>query len=265
MQSNGGLLTASEARRNAVRTILSGPAGGIVGAVEIAQLARIRATRSLSIWAEPRPMWRWRLASPALQRKRASIDFPVRVPMLDIHTVGRGRRFDRAGGCRRQLASGRRARAPIPGPACYGTGNEATVTDAHVVLGRIDADQLVGGQMRIDASRAAEQRSHASARQLGLDAIQAAAAILRVANSNMERAIRAVSVERGEDPREFPLVAFGGCGGLHACEMAEELGVATVIVPRMAGALSALGMLLADRTRDYSAALWASSDLRSAF
>src|SRR5439155_13538662 len=101
--------------------------------------------------------------------------------------------------------------------------------------------------------------------ELGMDAVTAAAAIIRVANSNMERAIRAVSVERGEDPRDFPLVAFGGCGGLHACEIASELGVKTVIVPVMAGALSALGMLLADRTRDYSIGGLGASDIEARF
>ena len=139
----------------------------------------------------------------------------------------------------------------VPGPACYGVGEEPTVTDAHVVLGRIGADQLAGGSMHIDVA-AAEQAVSRLAKKLGLSTKAAAAAIIRVVNSNMERAIRAVSVERGEDPREFPLIAFGGCGGLHACEMAQELGIGTVIVPRLAGALSALGMLLADRTRDYS-------------
>jgi N-methylhydantoinase A len=125
------------------------------------------------------------------------------------------------------------------------------VTDAHVVLGRIVENQLAGGEMRIDFRRAREAVARVG-EKLRLNPARAAAAILRVANSNMERAIRVVSVERGEDPREFPLVAFGGCGGLHACEIAAELGIRTVIAPRMAGALSALGMLLADRARDYS-------------
>ncbi len=114
-------------------------------------------------------------------------------------------------------------------------------------------------------SDAAERAVARVAAQLGLDTVSAAAAILRVANSNMERAIRAVSVERGEDPREFPLVAFGGCGGLHACEIAAELGVKTVIVPRMAGALSALGMLLADRTRDYAIGALGATDYEARF
>jgi N-methylhydantoinase A len=151
------------------------------------------------------------------------------------------------------LRVGPESAGAVPGPACYGIGEEATVTDAHVVLGRIGADQLAGGAMHINIA-AAERAIGRVAARLGLSTRAAAAAIIRVVNSNMERAIRAVSVERGEDPREFPLVAFGGCGGLHACEIARELGIRTVIVPREAGALSALGMLLADRTRDYSTA-----------
>lgn len=138
------------------------------------------------------------------------------------------------------------------------------MTDAHVVLGRITADQLAGGAMHIDPDAAIRAVSRIG-EKLGLDSIAAAAAIIRVANSNMERAIRSVSVERGEDPREFPLVAFGGSGGLHACEIARELGVKTVIVPREAGALSALGMLLADRTRDYSVAALGAKDYETRF
>jgi N-methylhydantoinase A len=169
--------------------------------------------------------------------------------MLDIHTVGAGggsiARVD-AGG---SLRVGPESAGAVPGPACYGVGEEATVTDAHVVLGHIG--QLAGGTMPINIA-AAEKAVAKIATKLGLSTKAAAAAIIRVVNSNMERAIRAVSVERGEDPREFPLVAFGGCGGLHACDIARELGIKTVIVPKLAGALSALGMLLADRTRDYS-------------
>ena len=139
-----------------------------------------------------------------------------------------------------------------PGPACYGIGTDATVTDAHVVLGRISAAQLLGGAMSIDVERAGAAVDRI-ARTMKLDRIAAAAGILRVANANMERAIRVVSVERGYDPRDFALVAFGGSGGLHACEIARELGIRTVIVPEYAGALSALGMLMADAVRDYAA------------
>jgi N-methylhydantoinase A len=261
MQSSGGFLTAAEARKYAVRTILSGPAGGIVGAVEIARLCGYDKALTFDMGGTSTDV------ALAGQRPRltteARIDhIPVRLPMLDIHTVGAGggsiARVDEGG----SLRVGPESAGASPGPACYGLGEEATVTDAHVVLGRIATDQLVGGEMRIDAARAGRAVARVGA-ALGLNAVQAAAAILRVANSNMERAIRAVSVERGEDPRDFPLVAFGGCGGLHACEIAAELGIATVLVPRMAGALSALGMLLADRTRDYSVGALGQTDFET--
>ncbi len=174
---------------------------------------------------------------------------PIRIPMLDIHTVGAGggsiARVD-AGGL---LRVGPESAGAEPGPACYGKGTDATVTDAHVVLGRVEA--LLGGSLPMHADRAAAAVNRIASR-LGLSLADAAAGILRVANANMERAIRTVSVERGYDPRDFALAAFGGCGGLHACEIANELGIRTVIVPQYAGALSALGMLMADAVRDYS-------------
>src|SRR6185312_4908443 len=263
MQSSGGLLTAAEARRHPVRTILSGPAGGIVGAVEVARLCGFGKALTFDMGGTSTDV--------ALAGREARLttesridNFPVRVPMLDIHTVGAGGgsiAFVDEGG---SLHVGPESAGAVPGPACYGFGEHATVTDAHVVLGRIRAEQLVGGAMRIDPA-AAERAVASLASQPGFSTVDCAAAILRVANSNMERAIRAVSVERGEDPREFPLVAFGGCGGLHACEIAEELGIDTVIVPRLAGALSALGMLLADRTRDYSGGALGASDYEARF
>ena len=250
MQSNGGLLTASEARRHAVRTILSGPAGGIAGAVEIARLAGFKRALTFDMGGTSTDValagGKNRLST------EARIDgFPVRVPMLDIHTAGAGGgsiAYIDAGGSLRW--AGKRGR--IAGSACYGAGERATVTDAHVVLGRIASDQLVGGALQMDPARA-EQALERLGKPLGLSAIEAAAAVIRITNSNMERAIRAVSVERGEDPREYPLVAFGGCGGLHACEMAEELGIRTVIVPahgrRPFRARNAAGRSV----RDYSA------------
>jgi N-methylhydantoinase A len=251
LQSNGGFMTAAEARRHPVRTILSGPAGGVWGAVELARLSGFERILGFDMGgtstdvslSEGRPR----------ETTEASIDgFPVRVPMLDIHTVGAGggsiARVDDGG----LLRVGPQSAGADPGPACYGVGTEATVTDAHVVLGRIAADQFLGGEMRIDVERAGVAIDRVAAR-LGLDRTAAAEGILRVANANMERAIRVVSVERGHDPRDFVLAAFGGCGGLHACEVAADLGIPTVLVPCYAGALSALGMLLADRVRDYAA------------
>ncbi|HEX4381068.1 MAG TPA: hydantoinase/oxoprolinase family protein, partial [Candidatus Acidoferrum sp.] len=263
MQSNGGLLTASEARKHPVRTILSGPAGGIIGAVEIARLAGFPKALTFDMGGTSTDV---ALAArePRLTTEARVDNLPVRVPMLDIHTVGAGggsiAMVDEGG----SLRVGPESAGAVPGPACYGVGDRATVTDAHVVLGRISAYQLAGGTMAIDPV-AAERAVASVGAKLGLNTVACAAAILRVANSNMERAIRAVSIERGEDPREFPLVAFGGCGALHACEIAEELGVSTVIVPRLAGALSALGMLLADRTRDYSIGALGTSDHEARF
>jgi N-methylhydantoinase A len=260
MQSNGGLLTAREARRHAVRTVLSGPAGGIAGASHLAALAGYpRAitfdmggtSTDVSLVEQP-----FRLSSDTV------VDgFPVRVPMLAIHTVGAGggsiARTDEGG----RLRAGPESAGARPGPACYGLGEDATVTDAHVMLGRISAEQFLGGEMRIDPSRSEAAIARAGSGKT--DAI--AAGIIRVVNSNMEHAIRVVSVERGEDPRGLPLVAFGGGGGLHACELAEALGISTVLVPRDAGVLSALGMLLSDQKRDYSRGALGARDIEQRF
>ena len=251
MQSNGGFMSTKEARRHAIRTVLSGPAGGVVGALETARLSGFPRILGFDMGGTSTDVSL--CDGQPRETMEASIDgFPVRVPMLDIHTVGAGggsiARVDEGG----LLRVGPQSAGADPGPACYGIGDQPTVTDAHVVLGRIHADQLIGGEMHLDVERAATAVD-SIAKRLKLDRVAAAEGILRVANANMERAIRLVSVERGHDPRDFALVAFGGCGGLHACEIARELGIRTVLVPEHAGALSALGMLLADRIRDYAA------------
>jgi N-methylhydantoinase A/oxoprolinase/acetone carboxylase beta subunit len=263
MQSNGGFLSARDARKHAVRTVLSGPAGGLVGALETARASGFTRVLGFDMGGTSTDV---SLVDGVVRHTtEASVDgYPIRVPMLDIHTVGAGggsiARVD-AGGL---LRVGPESAGADPGPACYGTGTEATVTDAHVVLGRISAEQLLGGAMTIDADRAAAAVDRIAAR-LKIDRASAAAGILRVANANMERAIRVVSVERGHDPRDFALVAFGGCGGLHACEIAEELGIRTVIVPEYAGALSALGMLMADAVRDHAAGVLGRRDIEKVF
>lgn len=263
MQSNGGSLSAEEASHQAVRTVLSGPAGGVVGAIELARASGFLRVLGFDMGgtstdvslSEGRPH----------ETTEAYVDgFPIRVPMLDIHTVGAGggsiARIDEGG----LLRVGPESAGADPGPACYGTGDQPTVTDAHVVLGRIAADQFLGGTMHIDVDRAA-QAIDSIAAPLGLDRTAAAEGVIRVANANMQRAIRVVSVERGHDPRSFALVAFGGCGGLHACEIAADLGIRAVLAPRYAGALSALGMLLADRIRDYAAGVLHRGDLEKRF
>ena len=263
MQSNGGSMTASEARHQAVRTILSGPAGGVVGATAVARAGGFTRVLGFDMGGTSTDV-SLSDGHPRLTTE-ASIDgFPIRVPVLDIHTVGAGggslARVDEGG----LLRVGPESAGADPGPACYGKGDRATVTDAHVVLGRIAADQFLGGAMHIEVDRA-ETAVDEIARRLSTDRITAAEGILRVANANMERAIRVVSVERGYDPRDFALAGFGGCGGLHACEIAVELGIRTVIAPQMAGALSALGMLLADRVRDYSASALHCLDIETRF
>lgn len=263
MQSNGGFMSTREARRQAVRTMLSGPAGGVIGAMETARLSGF--TRILGFDMGGTSTDVSLCDGHPRETLEASIDgFPVRVPMLDIHTVGAGggsiARVDEGG----LLRVGPESAGADPGPACYGVGSQPTVTDAHVVLGRIGADQLIGGQMHLHVERAGAAVDGVALR-LGLDRVAAAEGILRVANANMERAIRLVSVERGHDPRDFALVAFGGCGGLHACEIARELGIRTVLVPEHAGALSALGMLLADNVRDYAAGVLGQKEIEQEF
>ena len=267
MQSNGGSMSTREARRHAVRTVLSGPAGGVVGALEIAKLSGFsRDTLKIVGFDMGGTSTDVSLCDGApRETMEASIDgLPVRVPMLDIHTVGAGggsiARVDEGG----LLRVGPQSAGADPGPACYGKGALPTVTDAHVVLGRIAADQLIGGAMHLDTARAAAAVD-SIAQRLGISRVAAAQGIVRVANANMERAIRLISVERGHDPRDFALVAFGGCGGLHACEIAQELGIRTVLVPEHAGALSALGMLLASRARDYAAGVLNRSDFDREF
>jgi N-methylhydantoinase A len=263
LQSSGGFMTAAEACRHPVRTILSGPAGGVVGALFMAKQSGFERVLTFDMGgtstdvslAEGRPR----------QTTEGRIEnFPLRVPMLDIHTVGAGggsiARVDEGG----LLRVGPESAGADPGPACYGVGELPTVTDAHVVLGRIAPEQFLGGEIRIDPARSV-RAVETLARQLRLPLTEAAEGILRVANANMQRAIRVVSVERGYDPRDFALVGFGGCGGLHACELAEALGIRTVIVPRYAEALSALGMLVADRVRDYACAVLGRTDYEERF
>jgi len=258
MQSNGGLLTAAEAGRQAVRTILSGPAGGVRGAAGAARASGFTRIIGFDMGGTSTDV------SLCDGEPRETVEatvggFPIRVPMLEIHTVGAGggsiARVD-AGGL---LRVGPESAGADPGPACYGRAMLPTVTDAHVVLGRIAAAQLAGGTVPLDPDRS--RRAIGSiARALQLPLEEAAAGVLRVANATMTRAIRVVSVERGIDPRGFVLAAFGGCGGLHACEIADELGIETVLVPAFAGALSALGMLMANGVRDASLSALDASD-----
>jgi N-methylhydantoinase A/oxoprolinase/acetone carboxylase beta subunit len=258
MQSNGGSISASAARAQAVRTVLSGPAAGVVGARAVARAAGFRKIISFDMGGTSTDV---SLVDDAIATTTDSVigDFPVRLAMIDIHTVGAGGGSIAAVDSGGALRVGPQSAGAIPGPACYGTGNQLTVTDANLLLGRLDPGYFLRGRMALDSARAREVAAETAGR-LKLNVQELAEGIVRVANSNMERAIRVVSVERGHDPRDFALVAFGGAGGMHACEIAERLEIGTVVVPRYAGVLSALGMLLADVTKDYSASVLRQSD-----
>ena len=245
-QSNGGSISAAEASRQAVRTVLSGPAGGLVGAVAVARSIGIERFVSFDMGGTSTDVSLYD-GKPSYTTEAEPAGFPLRVPMLDIHTVGAGGGsiafFDDAGA----LRVGPRSAGASPGPVCYGTGEELTVTDANLLLSRIDPERFLDGAMTLDLDRARR-----FAETFDVPERRLAEAIVETANSNMERAIRAISVERGHDPRDYALISFGGAGALHACDLADRLEMTKVVVPAHAGVLSALGMLVADCVRDYS-------------
>ena len=250
MQSSGGLIRAPTAAAEPVRTILSGPAGGVVGATAAARRARLGPIVTLDMGGTSTDVSL--VEGPLAYRAETSIDgLPVRVPALDIHTVGAGggslARLD-AGGA---LRVGPESAGADPGPACYGRGTGPTVTDANLVLGRLVETEFLGGALRVDRGRAVAAIAPL-ARRLGCSIEEAAAGIVRVATATMERAVRVITIERGHDPRDFTLVAFGGAGGAHAAELAAELGLARVYVPRHPGLLSAWGVLAAETIRDFT-------------
>ena len=245
-QSNGGSIGAGEASRQAVRTILSGPAGGLVGAAAAAKSLGIDRFISFDMGGTSTDVSLYDGAA-GYTTEAEPAGFPVRVPMLDIYTIGAGGGsiacFDDAGA----LRVGPQSAGASPGPVCYGAGEKLTVTDANLLLGRIDPEMFLDGAMPLDV-----ERTRRYARDTGVAERELAEAVIAGANSNMERAIRAISIERGHDPREYALVSFGGAGALHACDLADRLEMSKVVVPAHAGVLSALGMLVADCVRDYS-------------
>ena len=252
MQSSGGTTSLEAAVRQPVRTVLSGPAGGIVGATAMARRSGFSDIITFDMGGTSTDVALARgEAKPTNEAEVAG--FPVRVPVLDIHTVGAGggslARFD-AGGA---LRVGPESAGADPGPICYGKGTQPTVTDANLLLGRLQPDRFLGGEFTLDIDRTRRITSEwlkAQGSRMSLQ--QFAEGVIRVVNANMERALRVVSIERGYDPRAFTLVAFGGAGGLHACELAGGLGIRTVIVPALPGALSAYGILNSDIIKDYS-------------
>ena len=249
LQSSGGAISVRSASDEAVRTLLSGPAGGAIGALAVGRrvgIARLitfdmggTSTDVSLIDGGVRQQTDWTIA-----------ELPVKVPAIDIHTVGAGGGSIASCDAGGALKVGPESAGADPGPACYGRGDQPTVTDADLVLGRLLPDAFLGGRMtlHVDPARAALGRL---ARQRGLDVERAAEGVVRVVNAGMERAIRRISVERGHDPRDYALVAFGGAAGMHACELAAGLGMRRVLVPVHPGLLSAWGAATADLQRDY--------------
>ncbi|MCU1299759.1 MAG: 5-oxoprolinase (ATP-hydrolyzing) [Candidatus Sulfotelmatobacter sp.] len=252
MQSSGGITSLATAAREPVRTVLSGPAGGVVGAAASARRSGFERIIAFDMGGTSTDVSLVE-GVPTTANDAQIAGLPISVPMLDIHTVGAGggslARFD-AGGV---LRVGPESAGADPGPICYGRGTQPTVTDANLLLGRLQPTKFLGGDFTLDL-----ERTHTVTRewlkQQGspLTLEKFAAGVIRIVNATMEKAIRVVSIERGRDPRDFALVAFGGAGGLHACALAESLSIPRVIVPALPGALSALGILVSDVVKDYS-------------
>ena len=259
MQSNEGYISAKIAKAEPIRTALSGPAGGVVGAFHLGKSIGLKKMISFDMGGTSSDVC---LIDGKIQRTNESQigDFPVRLPIIDIHTVGAG------GGSIASVDSGGSLRVgPLsagadPGPACYGKGNVPTVTDANLVLGRLVPEFFLGGEMKLFPERSQRVLKNL-ATKIAKTSVETASGIIQIANANMEKAIRVISIERGHDPRDFALISFGGAGGMHAIEIASNLNIAKVIVPKNAGVLSALGLLLADSIKDYSKSILKSTEL----
>jgi len=259
MQSNGGMISLHEARQNGARCILSGPAGGIVGAQNIAQTIMSESPsnhldQKIKIITFDMGGTSTDVSlingQPDLTSDASVGGCPIHLPILDIHTIGAGGgsiAYVDPGG---SLRVGPQSAGAFPGPACYGTGELPTVTDANLVLGRLIPGHFLGGQMKIDPDRANTVLSTLGS-SLNLTPIQAALGVIEVVNAQMERALRVISVERGHDPRDFSIFSFGGAGGLHAGELARHMGIPKVIISKFASTLSAFGMLASNVIKDY--------------
>jgi N-methylhydantoinase A len=250
MQSSGGAAEIETAAANAASCLLSGPAGGVVGAAWIAGLSGHRDLLTFDMGGTSTDVAP--VLDGAVQTTTESVvaGVPVKLPMVDVHTVSAGGgsiAWVDAGGA---LRVGPRSAGADPGPAAYGRGGtEPTVTDANLYLGYLPDGAELGGEVRLDRGRAEAALRRVGAR-IGLDGEETARGIIRVADAEMIRALRVISIERGLDPRELTLVAFGGAGGLHACSLAEELDIGRILVPLAAGVLSALGLAISDIRRD---------------
>jgi N-methylhydantoinase A len=254
MQGNGGTLSAGAASRNAVQTVMSGPAGGAIAAARIALAAGFPNIVSCDMGGTSFDVTLIWDGEPTISSERdIEYSMPIRIPMIDVHTIGAGggsiARVNAAG----LLQIGPESAGAVPGPVCYGRGGgEPTVTDANLVLGRVNPHSMPGVEGGVDADGVRALLAEKLGGRLGLDGVATAEAIVAIANHQMANAIRLKSIALGRDPRDFALFAFGGAGPLHAGAMARELGVPTVIVPCYPGISSALGCALADIRYDFS-------------
>ncbi len=258
MQSNGGQISLQEAKRFGVRCILSGPAGGVIGSQFIYQVST-NSMNSNKIITFDMGGTSTDVSlidgQPKITTEANLGGYPIHIPMIDIHTIGAGGgsiAYVDVGGA---LRVGPRSAGAYPGPACYGhcSRDEAqpTVTDANLILGRLIPEKFLGGRIHLDPSLA-YYAILKLANKLNLDVVQTALGIIEITNTIMEGAIRVISIERGYDPREFTLLAFGGAGGLHATNLARRLGIPRILIPPFAATLSAFGMIVADVIKDYS-------------
>lgn len=252
-QSNGSIISISETIDSPIRTAVSGPSAGVVGALYIGKQCGKENIITFDMGGTSADISLISGGRPQLSNERNVEGYPAKIPMIDIATIGAGggsiAMIDEGGA----LKVGPRSAGATPGPAGYGRGGVLpTVTDANIALGKLNQKKILGGRMDVRADLAAKAIKEYIADPAGMDSVKAASGILAVVNSNMVRAIRLVSVERGYDAREFSLMAFGGAGPLHACEVAEELGITSIIVPPSPGTLCSLGLLMADTKFDLS-------------
>ena len=264
IHSNGGLMSVETVRNCPVRTCVSGPAAGVVGAAEIGRVAGFPNLITFDVGGTSTDVSLIYQSLPLYTSSRLVAGYPVKTPMIDIHVIGAGggsiARIDDAGA----MKVGPQSAGAEPGPVAYGRGGtEPTITDANLVLGRLDASTLLGGRMAINLDAARQVIFDKVATPLGLSLEAAALGVIQIANSNMSRAIRSVSIEKGYDISEFALAAFGGAGPLHAADVAVECGIPRLLIPREPGTLCARGMLLTDLSSDYVRSYFAGATLES--
>jgi len=249
-QSNGGFMALDEAKRLAVQTVLSGPAGGAFGGLTLGRHLGFEKLITFDMGGTSTDV---SLVNGGLSMTREYLldGFPVSVPLIDIHTVGAGGgslAYLDAGGV---LKVGPESAGADPGPACYGKGHLPTVTDANLLLGRLLPDKFYGGKILLDKERALRAIA-GLAEKIGLSPLETALGVIKIANTHMARAIAKVSLERGFDPRDFVLLSFGGAGGLHACTLARDLGIPKILVPKFSSTFSAFGLYFAHYLKDFS-------------